>query len=265
MSGLSNISGSIFVNYASLLKLAQLWLRSQNSPGFRARERIALFQEYLSFIATELDTVSAYPLKLATDLLLGDPKHTQYVRRLLKFGRRILHDIWGAAWDLAQLNILEGVGTIIDTEGRPLAMVTADKGLIELRDYSAWVATLGVGRNDVRAIATSNYFDPRLKDHLQRLETMFEDLQTERLQRLMTRPGGMTEGSVLLEPIIERLEREVRVLLEGPGATTSGTPPKEASGSEAHTDPVPSPSPSRSLLPAQKQRTRRWWRRGSQG
>jgi len=122
------------VHYASLLKLASLWARARG--GFRARQRIELFSEYVHWMANDLRLSSPLPLQIARDRLVGPQDGAaSYTDQLMKLGKRPLDDLWGASWDLVHLaaTAMFERGSVADIEGRAAVLVTADRGLVQLR------------------------------------------------------------------------------------------------------------------------------------
>ncbi|HAM22192.1 MAG TPA: hypothetical protein DCQ04_07950 [Actinobacteria bacterium] len=123
------------VFYASLLKLACLWSRARG--GFKARERVGLFSEFVHWMSHELRVVSPLPLQIARDRLVGPQGYpASYTDRLMKLGKDPLDDLWGASWDLVHLESITmfEAGGVTDIEGRDVVLATADRGLVQLRE-----------------------------------------------------------------------------------------------------------------------------------
>jgi hypothetical protein len=189
--------------YASLLKAATLWLRAQQRPGFRPRERIDLYREYVQFVEFDLGGVSVYTLKVTLDLLLGHPTETRYARGLLKFGTNLEADLWGAAWDLMHLNLMES--TVDSARGfgrRRGCLVTADKSLAGVRDKTCVTTSSGGLRGYMWA---THFFHPELRSAEKEIMAINDELirratpwRSDRYSRLPT--------------VIRSLEEEARTL-----------------------------------------------------
>lgn len=204
------------LHYAGLLKLAQLW--SQARGGFRASQRVDLYAEYASWMTHGLGIVSAYPLQVARDRLIGPQGHAaNYVDQLLKFGKGPLHSLWGASWDLHHIAMLDIIqdGEVIDIAGRKVMLVTADRALVRLRDRvhdltmrtqtSRGLLPLKAARSDV---------DRRLVDHVGRIEAIHEEMNAAVWARASSGAEMPTLDHVLAE--IAHLEGVVEALMLKP-------------------------------------------------
>lgn len=153
-----HLSQQVF--YASLLKLACLWPQARN--GFKARQRIDLFAQFVQWMAHDLRIASPLPLQIARDRLVGPQGNAaSYTDRLIKLSQQPLDDLWGASWDLALLDLIATfeAGAVTDIEGREVVVVTADRGIVDLRgriidlhdvvDFSVGRMPLKLARVDV--------------------------------------------------------------------------------------------------------------------
>jgi hypothetical protein len=226
------------VDYCCLLKLASLLL---TVDGFKAKQRVELFQEYCRWADGVLGAVIATPLQIAFDGLVGSPQDNQYVRRLLKFGKKPLRDIWGAAWDLMMLWLSTdavAAGEGFNPLGADPILVTADKGLLELRSHLIF---LGLMRNaervdDWRGFVAARYiWDSRLEAQGPAIRDTIMQLQQSVQARLGPEEGSLL-GSNELDLEISRLEQEVVQL-----ATPTVQPP--------------------AAQPAGRDGRERWWKR----
>jgi len=152
--------------YASLLKLAALWIEAQSS--FRALHRVHLYEEFTTWMRDELGLVLTHPLQVARDRLVG-PQRAEaviYVNGLLKFSKDPLKDLWGAAWDLMHLSFVDqavGSEDPLRTQGRPTALATADRWLPYLRDRIQRIYEVQLQGARHTFMISGNDIDPRLE------------------------------------------------------------------------------------------------------
>lgn len=198
------------LHYACLLKLAELW--SQARGCFRASQRVDLYAEYVSWMTHDLGIVNVYPLQVARDRLIGPQgRAANYTDQLLKFGKRPLHSLWGASWDLHHIAMLDMIrdGDVIDIAGRDVMLATADRALVRLRDR---IHDLAVRTDTPRGLlpfkAARSDVDRRLSDHVGRIEAIHEEMNAAVWARASAGAEMPTVDHVLaeiaqLEPLVE--------------------------------------------------------------
>lgn len=154
--------------YASLIKLACVW--TQAKGRFGAKQRVQLYTEFVEWMADELRLACPLPLQVAQDRLVGPQgPAVAYTDKLIKLGKHPLDDLWGASWDLVHLSTIDMLqrSDIVDVQGRSMLLVTADRGLVELRHRI-------IDLNDVVRVpngalvplkASQFHVDHRLVDH----------------------------------------------------------------------------------------------------
>lgn len=229
------------VNYVSLLKVAELWLLSQQTPGFRARERVDSFRAYFDYVTADIDVMSAYPMQVAVDLFLGTPQNSQHARKLLKFGKDVIRNIWGAAWDLTQINALDMTDTrliSLENDDRQVALVTADRGMISLREH-----TLVLAPSDIPyyLVGGESSADRRLEPFRDEIQQLLDQTLNRSARLLALRPGEVTFSMDHIFREISRLEQRVVTLRKiDPGSQqpaskqTQGRPDPSDDPGEAH-------------------------------
>ena len=133
-------------SYALLLKL-QTIQRARSTDGVRK------YRQFMEWMATEMKFIGPYEKQLAFDCFLGERRAAEYVAKLLKFGSSdLLSATWTAAWDLTHIRAPDTI--MLETPGlEPMrtSLVTADKGLIPLRDRCRLVGTV----NNFPVLATN--------------------------------------------------------------------------------------------------------------
>lgn len=176
--------------YTSLLKLSVLW---NQVNGFKARQRVELFRQYCLWASDELQLVSGYARRIAQDLLLSTPDQARYTRQLLKFGANPLRELRGATWDVLMLNFVDFavMGRIDNPSGMNPTIVTADKGLAELRRRLALAGVFQKDFHDLGGIgimAAEMHLDKRLVLFRNEIEDIFESLNMSSMLRLNRTP-----------------------------------------------------------------------------
>lgn len=197
--------------YCCLLKLSTLLLQID---GFRARQRVDLLNEYARWVDEEFGYVLVYPLHIAFDALVGDPSKSAYTRKLLKFSKNTLRDLWGASWDIFMLTIatdLIAAGKGFDPVNlRDAGLVTADKGLVEIRSRLTFHGILQntTDTDDWRPLIAAQYIiDKRLQEHAESIVARMKKLRLGAHDRLTSPSPGMSVSD--LNRRIEVLEAEV--------------------------------------------------------
>ncbi|MDP9903291.1 hypothetical protein [Arthrobacter bambusae] len=200
--------------YACLLRLSTLWVEAQSS--FRAKQRVQLYQEFSTWICEDLKVVLTYPLQIARDRLIG-PQRTEavtYVDGLLKFSKDHLKDLWGAAWDLMHLSLVDLAAEpedILRTQGRPTSLVTADRSLPHLRDRIQPLNGAQLRGAHFTFMMSGNEIDRRLEPQrakIEQIDTRFAELPLSR------QPGIISRDDLM------RLVRQEESRLEDKLATT---------------------------------------------
>lgn len=184
-SQLPDMRDLIALNYCSLLKLCSLLLRIR---GFKARQRIDYLFKYSRWVDRELGCVSTYALQVAIDALIGQPTEARYIRKLLKFSRSILNNVWGAAWDLSMLMITDWTdsGQFSNSLGFRSGLVTADKAMLDLRDHLTFEGTMAYKfpQNWHNLMGIQVWIDPRLNDHKQIVRELLDELKSSTIARM---------------------------------------------------------------------------------
>ena len=167
-------------------------------------------------MAHDLKLSSPLPLQIARDRLVGPQGATSsYTDQLMKLGKSPLDNLWGAAWDLVHLDAttLFQSGAIADVDGRAVVLVTADRGLTQLRqriiDIPDTVDTplgpmpLKLGRNEL---------DKRLQDQADKIAGINAVLNESVRARIEGRADRPTPESI--SGLIPQLELDVVAALE---------------------------------------------------
>lgn len=206
-----DIRRSVTKIYCCLLKLSSLLV---HIDGFRANQRLEYLVEYCRWANEDLGFVLAYPLKVAFDALVGSGRDVQYTRKLLKFGKNVLRNIWGASWDLAIL--MQATDVIAAGKGyNPLnlsaaGLITADKALVEIRSRLIYQGMMQHSHrsDDWRVLVATQFVpDPRLADQSSAIHRTMSDLYNSVMQRLESAQRDAHSFELLTE--VDRLERLV--------------------------------------------------------
>lgn len=199
--------------YASLLRLALLWTQAKGC--FRASQRVALFEEYLRWTTQELGISCAYAAQLARDRLVG-PQNSSvaYTDKLLKFGKHPLHNLWGASWDLFHLSSIDLLqeGIVLDIGSRDALFVTADRGIVALRDrIHNLQQRIDLGHGTVPLRLGRTDLDHRLVAHETRIRELHLTTQSAIVGRDHTANPFPSPAQV--RQMIHRLESELLAAL----------------------------------------------------
>jgi hypothetical protein len=220
--------GSLLLEtYAGLLKMDELWSQVH---GFKAAQRVALMGEFCRFMSADLSLVSGYTLKIAFDLLIGQPDETRYIRKLLKFSeKRRLADLLGAAWDILFLRVPEyaaaGLKVVRIPPGNGVVLVTADRAMANLRDRIGLKGLVLMGTASLGFMGAIGDINPALEAHRTTIEEMIESLNAGAQARLGV--ARDSTSSQRLEGWVALLEDNVRrraTCLEDGDSKISGTP-----------------------------------------
>jgi hypothetical protein len=193
--------------YASLLQVGAQWL--ERHSGFRANERVGALEHFGAWMTDELGVILVPVFKVAFDRFVGAPRRggDQYVDKLLKLGRDRVGDIWGAAWDITHLAFLDQTvdPSLLETEGRDAALLTADQALVSLREQTRVSAVLSAGHLSMTLMQFDVMIDRRLGD--QRSRIMAEAARLVEVSR--SRPVAVPTSAELTR-LIERGEARLR-------------------------------------------------------
>lgn len=178
--------------YCSLLKLASL---AYKVNGFKASQRLVLLEEYCHYVGEELELVSAYALQVAMDYIVAEPTRSAYTKRLLKFGKDVLKDLWGAAWDLMYLTMSDylNAGGNANPFRLRTAIMSADSAMLSLRQHLWHVTSVAYyTRENMRTLTASHVsIDQRLRSREAEILALRDGLTKQTLRRAVTHdPGG---------------------------------------------------------------------------
>lgn len=198
--------------YCCLLKLSAQLLQIS---GFKAKQRRDLFAEYCEWMRGELSFSLSYPLQVAIDSLVGSSDDSRYCRQLLKFGRDVLHDIWGASWDLMNLmmaDLVESGQGELNPFGFMVGIVTADKALATVRDrlrFNGIVGSRESPENWQGLMLGRLMVDKRLEGQHKLIADSLDSLRVSALNRLVGDMAAAGPDLDALQAMVVELEKQV--------------------------------------------------------
>jgi hypothetical protein len=161
--------------YVCLLKVAQLW--NEVDGGYRAIQRVELYEEFAHWMMGEFGYNLSYPLILARDRFVGpqDSRHVGYVDKLMKFGKDPLRNLWGAAWDLTHLAHVDrtldpSFWEALQTGGESIVLATDDKALPRMRERLRVRTAIHTDSYSVTLMESETMVDRRLEHHQARID-----------------------------------------------------------------------------------------------
>lgn len=128
------------IHYASLLKIMLL------AQKMKTDNRLNLLAEYVSWVNTQLGSLSAYELQVAVDMLVGSNSRSEQVRKLTKYSGNesiddLSHKAWNAAWDCYFMSVTDAYETGLEYETgmprRKTVLVTRNIDPVWLRRKAA--------------------------------------------------------------------------------------------------------------------------------
>ena len=167
----------------NLLYVHLLKIKTIEHNGLGKQQALRNISEYVNW-SEEMECHSGYPSQVAYALFGGEPKARKVIK--VERGKDPLQAVWGAAWDMLYLFIVQNVVSAYAPDFNAI-FATNDEALSLIGSTCSFGGAFFDGKKVHTSFGGITFDFPHFRDHIEELHELHSDVKLKQIPRLAKR------------------------------------------------------------------------------